>query len=85
MLDKKPKLSRLKTKQPLIISSSGGSGHISCTQNIIQNLLQDPNSRITYHYWQKPSQKCLSFETLVRFALSLMNVKPIKYFLEKKS
>ena len=83
MLDKKPKLSCLKTKQPLIISSSGGSGHISCTQNIIQNLLQDPNSRITYHYWQKPSQKCLSFETLVRFALSLMNVKPIKYFLEK--
>lgn len=50
---------------PLIIASSGGGGHISAAESLIQQFKIKKNKNLPYHFYQHPSRALLSVESLI--------------------
>lgn len=67
----------LACKNPLIIASSGGNGHISAALSLIQQLSQE-QKHLKNYYIHKPKNKKLSIETFVWGALYFLNIPLIQ-------
>ncbi|NBX84835.1 MAG: hypothetical protein EBQ95_04405 [Gammaproteobacteria bacterium] len=55
----------LNSHNPLIIASSGGGGHISAAESLIQQLKQKKNKLLPYHFYQHAARELLSIESLI--------------------
>lgn len=55
----------LNSRHPLIIASSGGGGHISAAESLIQQFKSKKNKTLPYHFYQQPSRAFLSIESLI--------------------
>lgn len=66
-----------RAENPLIIASSGGNGHISAAQSLIQQFLQYQKT-LPYHTFPKASKKLGSFEFLLLKALKYANNPLVK-------
>lgn len=69
-------------ENPLIIASSGGNGHISAAQSLIQQFLHHQKS-LPYHTFPKASKKLSSIEYLLLYALQYANTPFFKKLLIK--
>jgi effector protein SdbA len=67
----------LKAQNPLILASSGGNGHISAAQSLIQQFLEN-KKKLSSHYISVPEKKIHLTETLIWSALKLLNTPLIK-------
>jgi effector protein SdbA len=69
-------------RHPLIIASSGGGGHISAAESLIEQLKNQVYPKILpQHYQKKPSSKWISLETLIQFACFLSQLPGLKKYL----
>jgi hypothetical protein len=71
------KWSWLQASNPLIISSSGGGGHISAAQSLIEQYQQHAKI-LAYHTAQKPSQKSFSSESILEYLMLLPHLPGIR-------
>lgn len=72
-----PSSSWFKADNPLIIASSGGNGHISAAQSLIQQFLHFQKS-LTYHTFPQASKKMSLFEQLLLGTLQCANMPILK-------